>query len=211
MFRENVALRDIPPIELKTGHAPLLKQSRAQDFFKYVKVRPAGSYASARVAASTVMVISGGLANDVATFLLWSVDRMERKSGLRGFISVPSAASFDVCDAALVVGCTDGTVKVWEFKDYGVGWDPLKQEQPEKIPCSKSLSTRTGLSIPPFLKSKSSLRIDQVSVSVYEGALRIAGSTTNGNITVWDASESPSIILALPPERFVDACYIYIS
>ena len=147
--------------------------------------------------------MSGGLEKDSAGFLLWAVDRTANggAASIRGSIAVPSASAYDIQDDVVAVGCPDGTVKLWDLRSYGVGWEPLRGGGATKLPHTVSLSTRTGLAIPPFLKSRSSLRVTKVCATTHRDyGLRAVGATANGAVTVWDAEKS-QVLMQLSSDK----------
>ncbi|GLD93078.1 hypothetical protein PINS_up001670 [Pythium insidiosum] len=134
-------------------------------------------------------VLSGSMENGNANFYLWGL----KGKRLRATISQHSAACYHYCNDALAIGCTDGSVKLWDFssleaRSYG------SKTQVHAAPTA-SVTHRSSLGIMPFLRTRSRDRVVNVYVDHNDGTLlHMATSTEKGEANVWDVMKGEVLI-----------------
>ncbi|OQR90094.1 hypothetical protein THRCLA_09437 [Thraustotheca clavata] len=131
-------------------------------------------------------MLSGAIIHEMAFFYLWDL----KKSIIVATIYQTFATCFDICQKALVIGSTDGTVKFWDLTTWIM---KSKADLPvHGLAPTSSLSLRSHLTIAPFLPTRSSQRqrILKVKVEASDGCfIHVAGVTERGDVAVWNATK----------------------
>lgn len=134
-------------------------------------------------------VLTGSLEHESAHFYLWSLE----KQNIRASMYQQGASCFHACNDALAVGCTDGTVKIWDFN--GMESRNFDGKPQISAPPTASVSHRTSLSIMAFIRTRSKDRVVAVHIARNDGTfMHLATSTEKGEANVWDVTKGNVIV-----------------
>lgn len=140
-------------------------------------------------------LLTGGIEGDRANFYLWSLE----KQRLRFSVVQNSATCFHACNDALAVGCSDGTVRVWDFATVDSRWyDTTAQVSASS---TATISHRSSLGMVPFIRTRSRERVTNVRIDHNDGTfLHLATSTEKGEANVWDVTKG-EILVTIPAAK----------
>lgn len=100
-------------------------------------------------------------------------------------MAVNSASCYHACNDALAVGCSDGTVKIWDYNSMDLRSYASKTR--ENVPPTTTITHRSSLGLVPFLRTRSKDKVMKVYLDHNDGTLlHMATSTEKGEANVWD-------------------------
>lgn len=133
--------------------------------------------------------------NDRANFYLWSLE----KQRLRSSIVQNGASCYHACNDALAIGCSDGTVRVWDFATM----DSRNFDSSPQIGVAptSTISHRSTLGMVPFIRTRSRDKVMNVRIDHNDGTfLHLATSTEKGEANVWDVTKG-EVIVSIPASK----------
>ncbi|KAF1330177.1 hypothetical protein FI667_g5407, partial [Globisporangium splendens] len=140
-------------------------------------------------------ILTGGMENDRANFYLWSLE----KQRLRSSIVQNGASCYHACNDALAIGCSDGTVRVWDFATLDSrNFDSSPQVN---VAPTSTISHRSTLGMVPFIRTRSRDKVTNVRIDHNDGTfLHLATSTEKGEANVWDVTKG-EMIVSIPASK----------